>query len=221
MRKDIDTDESRALHRYLALLFTACESAPRTAGDIQLGLANSNSNSNSKASRDKIKLNAIRSARTRAWKAVLKHSWLTIHQPVTLTSRLASHLLPFLTLPALELADFLKSSSDASATYASGRNPTLLLVLSIASLDDLFILVSQHHMDYPNLYQKLYALLSPVAFTLAHEHPRFFTVLALFNLRGGQRTLSRTLEDAFVKRLIQKAVHIPTTAALFCVPLAQ
>lgn len=51
-------------------------------------------------------------------------------------------------------------------------------VISIMALSSLFILMTQHGLEYPKFYEKLYALLVPAVFMAKHR-ARFFQVWLL------------------------------------------
>lgn len=51
-------------------------------------------------------------------------------------------------------------------------------VISIMALSSLFILMTQHGLEYPNFYEKLYALLVPAIFMAKHR-AKFFQVMLL------------------------------------------
>lgn len=48
-------------------------------------------------------------------------------------------------------------------------------VISVMALNSLYILMTQHGLEYPNFYEKLYALLAPSIFMAKHR-ARFFEV---------------------------------------------
>ena len=48
-------------------------------------------------------------------------------------------------------------------------------VVSVMALSSLFILMTQHGLEYPNFYNKLYALLEPSVFMAKHRS-KFFQV---------------------------------------------
>lgn len=48
-------------------------------------------------------------------------------------------------------------------------------VISVMALSSLFILMTQHGLEYPNFYEKLYALLVPSVFIAKHR-AKFFEV---------------------------------------------
>lgn len=49
-------------------------------------------------------------------------------------------------------------------------------VVSVMALSSLFILMTQHGLEYPNFYEKLYALLVPSIFMAKHR-AKFFEVM--------------------------------------------
>lgn len=49
-------------------------------------------------------------------------------------------------------------------------------VVSVMALSSLFILMTQHGIEYPNFYEKLYALLEPSIFMAKHR-AKFFQVI--------------------------------------------
>lgn len=54
-------------------------------------------------------------------------------------------------------------------------------VVSVMALSSLFILMTQHGLEYPNFYEKLYALLLPSVFMAKHR-AKFFEVMLSINL---------------------------------------
>lgn len=71
---------------------------------------------------------------------------------------------------------FLTISSDfLTRSYDIGG------VISVMALSSLFVLMTQHGLEYPNFYQKLYALLVPSIFMAKHR-AKFFQVIDLSSL---------------------------------------
>lgn len=64
----------------------------------------------------------------------------------------------------LNCSDFLTRSYDIGG------------VVSVMALSSLYILMTQHGLEYPNFYEKLYALLEPSIF-MAKYRAKFFQVL--------------------------------------------
>nr|GEW23683.1 nucleolar complex protein 4 homolog B [Tanacetum cinerariifolium] len=84
---------------------------------------------------------------------VYKEVLVTLHQTV----------IPYLSSPIM-LCDFLTRSYDIGG------------VISVMALSSLFILMTEHGLEYPNLYVKLYALLEPSVFIAKHR-AKFFQLL--------------------------------------------
>lgn len=78
--------------------------------------------------------------------------------------KLRGTILPLMPSPIL-LSDFLTDSYNLGG------------VVSVMSLDGLYTLITQHGLEYPDFYNKLYALLEPSIF-LAKYRARFFEVRA-------------------------------------------
>lgn len=73
----------------------------------------------------------------------------------------------------LTLVNNLSSCSDfLTKSYDIGG------VISVMALSSLFILMTQHGLEYPNFYEKLYALLTPSIFMAKHRS-KFFQVLLI------------------------------------------
>lgn len=86
--------------------------------------------------------------------------------------------------------------------------------LSMMALNGLFILIHKYHLDYPNFYEKLYALLVPNIFYQKYR-ARFFFLMDVF--------LSSThipgyLVAAFAKRLARLALTAPPYALPYVIP---
>ncbi|XP_052191932.1 protein NUCLEOLAR COMPLEX ASSOCIATED 4 isoform X3 [Diospyros lotus] len=96
---------------------------------------------------------------TKAWISFLRLPLpLDVYKEVLLTLHLS--VIPHLSNPIL-LCDFLTSSYDIGG------------VTSVMALSSLYILMTQHGLDYPNFYEKLYALLVPSIF-MARHRAKFF-----------------------------------------------
>ncbi|KAK0580806.1 hypothetical protein LWI29_006454 [Acer saccharum] len=92
---------------------------------------------------------------TKAWIAFLRLPLpIDIYREVLVIMHQA--VIPFLSNP-LMLCDFLTRSYDIGG------------VVSVMALSSLFILMTQHGLEYPNFYEKLYALLVPSIFMAKHR----------------------------------------------------
>ncbi|VAH51787.1 unnamed protein product [Triticum turgidum subsp. durum] len=92
---------------------------------------------------------------TKAWLAFLKLPLpLDVYKEVLAT--LHQNVIPSMSNPAI-LCDFLTTSYDIGG------------VISVMALSGLFILMTQHQLEYPKFYDKLYALLTPAVFMAKHR----------------------------------------------------
>lgn len=112
-------------------------------------------------------------------------------------------VLPHLTTPVL-LMDFL------SASYAVGG------VVSLLSLNALFLMMQKHNVEYPQFFAQLYALLLPDLFYVKYRS-RFFKLAQLFL---SSTHLPTYLVCAFAKRLARLTLLAPPPVALAIMPLA-
>ncbi|XP_019242371.1 PREDICTED: nucleolar complex protein 4 homolog B-like [Nicotiana attenuata] len=100
---------------------------------------------------------------TKAW-----ISFLRLPLPIDVYKEVLVNLhqvvIPYLSNP-LMLCDFLTRSYDIGG------------VVSVMALSSLFVLMTQHGLEYPNFYEKLYALLEPSIFMAKHR-AKFFQVIS-------------------------------------------
>ena len=66
-------------------------------------------------------------------------------------------------LVTCDLFDFFCCSDFLTRSYDIGA------VISVMALSGLFILMTQHGLEYPKFYEKLYALLTPAVFMAKHR----------------------------------------------------
>ncbi|XP_068324445.1 protein NUCLEOLAR COMPLEX ASSOCIATED 4 [Pyrus communis] len=123
---------------------------------------------------------------------VYKEVLATLHQAV----------IPFLANPVL-LCDFLTRSYDIGG------------VISVMALSSLFILMTQHGLEYPNFYEKLYALLVPSIFMAKHRSKFFQLVDACLK----SPLLPAYLAAAFAKKLSRLSISVPPSGALVIIVL--
>ncbi|KAG6403673.1 hypothetical protein SASPL_135901 [Salvia splendens] len=88
-------------------------------------------------------------------------------------------------------------------------------VVSVMALSSLFILMTQHGLEYPNFYNKLYALLEPSVFMAKHRS-KFFQLLDSC-LKSS--LLPAYLAAAFCKKLSRLALFAPPSGALVIIVL--
>ncbi|CDY52596.1 BnaCnng22750D [Brassica napus] len=119
---------------------------------------------------------------------VYKEVLASIHQTV----------IPHLSNPAM-LCDFLKKSYDIGG------------VVSVMALSSLFILMTEHGLEYPNFYEKLYyALLVPSVFVAKHR-ARF---LQLLDACLRSLLLPAYLAASFAKKLSRLSLSVPPSGSL-------
>lgn len=123
---------------------------------------------------------------------IYKEVLVTLHQAV----------IPFLSNPIM-LCDFLTRSYDIGG------------VVSVMALSSLFILMTQHGLEYPNFYEKLYALLVPSIFMAKHR-AKFFELLDSC-LRSP--LLPAYLAATFAKKLSRLSILVPPSGALVIIAL--
>lgn len=123
---------------------------------------------------------------------VYKEVLATLHQAV----------IPHLSNPII-LCDFLTRSYDIGG------------VVSVMALSSLFILMTQHGLEYPNFYEKLYALLAPSIFMAKHR-AKFFQLL---DSCLKSPLLPAYLAAAFAKKLSRLSLSVPPSGALVIIAL--
>ncbi|KAK8777415.1 nucleolar complex protein 4 homolog B [Amblyomma americanum] len=85
---------------------------------------------------------------------------------------------------------------------------------SLMALNGLFVLIHRYHLDYPNFYEKLYALLEPDVFYQKYR-ARFFFLTDLFL---SSTHLPAYLVASFAKKLARMALSAPPYALLYMIP---
>ncbi|KAJ4715831.1 Nucleolar complex 4 [Melia azedarach] len=123
---------------------------------------------------------------------IYKEVLVTLHQAV----------IPYLSNPIM-LCDFLTRSYDIGG------------VVSVMALSSLFILMTQHGLEYPNFYEKLYALLVPAIFMAKHR-AKFFELL---DSCLKSPLLPAYLAAAFAKKLSRLSLSVPPSAALVIIAM--
>jgi U3 small nucleolar RNA-associated protein 19 len=102
----------------------------------------------------------------------------------------------------VRLADWLGETVDAGGAHA------------MLAMNGLFVLMTQYNLDYPNFYERLYALLDGNVLH-ARYRARFFRLLDTF-LRSP--LLPAALIAAFIKRLARRALTAPPAGAILVIP---
>ncbi|KAL3637345.1 hypothetical protein CASFOL_019644 [Castilleja foliolosa] len=135
--------------------------------------------------------------------------------------KLHQGVIPYLSNPIM-LCDFLTQSYDIGG------------VVSVMALSSLFILMTQHGLEYPNFYNKLYALLEPSVFMAKHR-PKFFqgdrlvaVLVEVMKIMCHPQLLDSCLKSsllpaylaaAFCKKLSRLALFVPPSGALVIIAL--
>ncbi|XP_038972452.1 LOW QUALITY PROTEIN: glutamate receptor 3.1-like [Phoenix dactylifera] len=136
---------------------------------------------------------------TKAWISFLKLELpLDVYKEVLVS--LHQIVIPYMTNPAI-LSDFLTRSYDIGG------------VISVMALSGLFILMTQHGLEYPKFYEKLYALLTPAVFMAKHRAV-FFQLLDTC-LKSAY--LPAFIAAAFVKKLSRLSLSVPPSGALIII----
>ncbi|XP_048336602.2 protein NUCLEOLAR COMPLEX ASSOCIATED 4 isoform X1 [Ziziphus jujuba] len=138
---------------------------------------------------------------TKAWISFLRLPLpLDVYKEVLVSLHQA--VIPYLSNPIM-LCDFLTRSYDIGG------------VISVMALSSLFILMTQHGLEYPNFYEKLYALLVPSIFMAKHR-AKFFQLL---DSCLKSPLLPAYLAAAFAKKLSRLSISVPPSGALVIIAL--
>ncbi|KAL0560895.1 hypothetical protein IC582_001312 [Cucumis melo] len=115
---------------------------------------------------------------------------------------LDQEVIPYLSKPII-LSDFLTKSYDIGG------------VISVMALSSLFLLMTKYGLEYPNFYEKLYALLVPSIFMAKHR-AKFFQLL---DSCLKSPLLPAYLAAAFAKKLSRLSLVVPPSGALVIIAL--
>ncbi|OAY65227.1 Nucleolar complex protein [Ananas comosus] len=141
----------------------------------------------------------LKSKFTKAWLSFLKLPLpLDVYKEVLAT--LHQNVIPSMANPAI-LSDFLTRSYDIGG------------VVSVMALSGLFILMTQHGLEYPKFYEKLYALLTPSVFMAKHRAVFF----QLLDMCLKSTYISASLAAAFAKKLSRLALSVPPSGELIII----
>ncbi|GAU51289.1 hypothetical protein TSUD_247240 [Trifolium subterraneum] len=133
---------------------------------------------------------------TKAWIAYLRLPLpLDVYKEVLVNLHQA--VFPHLSNPIM-LCDFLTRSYDVGG------------VVSVMALNSLFVLMMDHGLEYPNFYEKLYALLVPSIFMAKHR-ARFFELL---DSCLKSNLLPAYLAASFAKKLSRLLLSVPPSGGL-------
>ena len=137
-----------------------------------------------------------------AWVAFLRVPRLPAAVQRRVLLALPQRVTPHLLNPLL-LSDFLTEAYDLGG------------VTAVMALQALFMLISEHGLDYPEFYPKLYAVLD-LGVMHAKHRGRFFDLLDKFL---GSSHLASYLVAAFAKKVARLALFAPPGPAMFAVVL--
>ncbi|CAA2968582.1 nucleolar complex 4 homolog [Olea europaea subsp. europaea] len=138
---------------------------------------------------------------TKAWISFLQLPLpLDVYKEVLVT--LHQNVIPHLSKPIM-LCDFLTRSYNIGG------------VVSVMALSSLYVLMTKHGLEYPDFYDKLYALLEPSIFMAKHR-AKFFQLL---DSCLKSPLLPAYLAAAFCKKLSRLALCVPPSGALVIVAL--
>ncbi|KAJ2698136.1 Maturation and nuclear export of 40S ribosomal subunits interacting protein [Coemansia sp. IMI 209128] len=144
---------------------------------------------------------AHRKAFSEAWIAFLRQPLTAeIYKQVLLSMhrRIIPHM-----VDATGLMDFLSTAYDAGGS------------ISLLALNGLFTLIDQYNLNYPQFYEKLYALFDRNLLHVKYR-ARFFR---LFELFLGSSHLPAYLVAAFIKRLARLSISATPAGAVTAIPV--
>lgn len=147
--------------------------------------------------------NRHRSALQQCTLAILKVPNIPSRTMKQLLLHLPTNILPLVPSP-LRFADFCTRAYDMGG------------VTAILALHSLYILMTQHGLEYPNFYSSLYNLMDSKIF-YAKYRTRFFKLLV--KCLSGSQMLPAYLVASFCKRLCRCAICAPPSGALFVLAL--
>lgn len=138
---------------------------------------------------------------TKAWMSFLRLPLpLEVYKEVLVN--LHQTVIPYLSNPVM-LCDFFTRSYDIGG------------VISVMALNGLFVLMTKYGLEYPNFYEKLYALLIPSIFMAKHR-AKFFQLL---DSCLKSPLLPAYLAAAFTKKLSRLSLVVPPSGALVIITL--
>lgn len=143
----------------------------------------------------------------RAWLAVLRLPQMPVSALKQALQFLPTHVLPHVRRPLL-FADFFIQAYQHNSDGGG--------VIPILALDGLFVLMTQHGLEYPAYYKQLYKLVTPTLFYVRYRN-RFFRLLDR-SISRNDLLPARTVA-AFCKRLLRSALRAPPAGILTALAL--
>ncbi|KXL47378.1 hypothetical protein M433DRAFT_150052 [Acidomyces richmondensis BFW] len=146
-------------------------------------------------------LNAHRKTAQEAWLAIFRSGIKKEHRKHVINIA-SSHILPWFANRIELLTDFLTD------TFNEGGS------LSLLALSSIFQLMTQHNLDYPEFYTKLYSLLDEDVLHNKHRG-HFFRLLNQFM---SSSHLPAAMIASFIKKLARLSLQAPPGAIVWIVP---
>jgi len=160
-----------------------------------------------------VSIRTLRTAFTSCWTTFLTRLPLSRNIYRSTLTTMHKTLMPKLTKPEMIL-DFLIQAYDSVDDASSEEDVDIKI--PILGLSSLFYLIQARNLDYPDFYQKLYALLKfPQVYTSRYRS-RLFRLVDTFL---SSTHLAATMVAGFVKRLSRMSLSAPPPALLFLIPL--
>ena len=156
--------------------------------------------------KNRFKFEQVRAHRrewSKAWMTVLKLDLPTSALKQALQF-LPTHVLPVVTSPLLFADFFIQAYQHAG-------------VVPILALDGLFVLLTQHGLEYPDYYKQLYRLVTPTLFYVRYR-TRFFRLLDRSIARND--LLPAATVAAFCKRLLRASLQAPPAGIMTALALS-
>lgn len=145
-----------------------------------------------------------RQALQEAWLAILRLPGLPLRTQKRALQHIPAVVLPIVTTPLRFSEYFTQSFSKVGG------------VSSVLSLHGLFVLLTEHGLEFPQFYARLYSLLRPRVLYAKHR-TRFLRLLV--KCLSGSSMLPAYVVASFCKRLCRAALAGPPSGALFALAL--
>jgi len=159
-----------------------------------------------------------RSAWTKAWLAVLRLPDLSELALKRILRFLPTSVLPVATPSPLRFADFFMGAYSGSTTTGStSTSNSSNTVIPMLALEGLFLLMTQHGLEYPDFYKQLYQLVMSPGLWYVQHRTRFCRLLDQCLSRNDM--LPAHVVAAFVKRLVRSSLSAPPASILFVLAL--
>ena len=128
---------------------------------------------------------------------------------------LPTSVLPVSATP-LRFADFFMNAYSLTSS-AESNGAANAVVVPMLALEGLFLLMTQHGLEYPNFYKQLYKLIVSPRVLMVKNRTKFCSLLDKCLSRNDM--LPAHIVAAFVKRLLRSSLSAPPASCLFCLAL--